>query len=391
MYNLKVHQRNKHGNQLNKAPTTLSVGPDGGRAPTTYHAPGPEVGRAPTTVSVPPLRMGVPYAPHTSHYGYGVQAPTTQYGHHGSTSHQHVSNPHPYAHPYINNQVGPGAQSIPPTRLMAQHPHKYEYGEEVRAPTKVSVGPKGPKAPNTTIKLNHNKIAPAVRGGNTAYNHCAATSPTSNIQSTHQMTHQMHPATQYHNRMCPVTQDQNMMDADFTHFLALEFSHDTMLNRFENNFKKLQESMSQIEGMGKAARLSSLHLIIATLNAQNSEEAEEIHEKSRQVLMRFMDLINAPSGIMVTFDGVSFGEHQVDMNLVLLDNELDRFITDYSFNPHLGIYRKCKLEKQAKTELKASVVGVKLGSLVAKYLTLRENQKGPVARSPLAELEFISS
>ena len=54
MYNLKVHQRNKHGNQLNKAPTTLSVGPDGGRAPTTYHAPGPEVGRAPTTVSVPP-------------------------------------------------------------------------------------------------------------------------------------------------------------------------------------------------------------------------------------------------------------------------------------------------------------------------------------------------
>ena len=149
MYNLKVHQRNKHGNQLNKAPTTLSVGPDGGRAPTTYHAPGPEVGRAPTTVSVPPLRMGVPYAPHTSHYGYGVQAPTTQYGHHGSTSHQHVSNPHPYAHPYINNQVGPGAQSIPPTRLMAQHPHKYEYGEEVRAPTKVSVGPNGAKAPNT--------------------------------------------------------------------------------------------------------------------------------------------------------------------------------------------------------------------------------------------------
>ena len=80
--------------------------------------------------------------------------------------------------------------------------------------------------------------------------------------------------------MSPVTQDQNMMDADFTHFLALEFSHDTMLNRFENNFKKLQESMSEIEGMGKVATLSSLHLTIATLNAQNSEEVEEIQEKS---------------------------------------------------------------------------------------------------------------
>ena len=131
------------------------------------------------------------------------------------------------------------------------------------------------------------------------------------------MGHQMCPATQNHNRMCPVTEDQNGMDADFTHLLSLDFSHDTMLNRFENNFKKLQESMSQIEGMGKAAKSSSLHLTIATLNAQNSEEVEEIQEKSRQVFLRFMDLINAPSGIMVNFDGVSFGEHQVGLNQVL--------------------------------------------------------------------------
>ena len=71
-----------------------------------------------------------------------------------------------------------------------------------------------------------------------------------------------------------------------------------------------------------------------------------------------------------------------------LDKELGRFITDYSFSPHLSIYKQCKLEMEAKAQLKASVVGVRLGSLVAKYLTLRENQRGPVARSPL---EFISS
>ena len=29
--------------------------------------------------------------------------PNTQYGYDGSTSHQHVSNPHPYVHPYLNN------------------------------------------------------------------------------------------------------------------------------------------------------------------------------------------------------------------------------------------------------------------------------------------------
>ena len=65
MYNLNVHQRNKHGNQPYRSPTAMSVGPNGPRAP--------------TIVSVPPQRMGV-------QYGNGVEA---------ATSHQHASNPHP--------------------------------------------------------------------------------------------------------------------------------------------------------------------------------------------------------------------------------------------------------------------------------------------------------
>ena len=106
---------------MNLGRTTISVGQDREQTPTTYRAPAREVGLAPTTVLFPPERMRV-------QYGIGVQAATSQ---------QHVSNPHPYVHPYINNQVRCGVQSIPPTRLMAQHPHKYEYGEEVRAPSKV--------------------------------------------------------------------------------------------------------------------------------------------------------------------------------------------------------------------------------------------------------------
>ena len=60
LYNLNVHQRNKHGNQPYRAPTKMSVGPNGSRAP--------------TTVSIPPL------------YGNAVQA----------VAHQHASNPHPH-------------------------------------------------------------------------------------------------------------------------------------------------------------------------------------------------------------------------------------------------------------------------------------------------------
>ena len=53
--------QNQYHGPYSRAPTTISVAQDGGRAPTTYYAPGPEVGRAPTTVSVPPQRIGVQY------------------------------------------------------------------------------------------------------------------------------------------------------------------------------------------------------------------------------------------------------------------------------------------------------------------------------------------
>ena len=85
LYNLNVHQRHKYGNQ-----SEMSVGHNGMRAP--------------TSVSIPPN-----------------------------------------VHPYLNH----GYQPIPQNWFMAQHPHGYEYGEEVRAPTKVRVGPNGPRAPTT--------------------------------------------------------------------------------------------------------------------------------------------------------------------------------------------------------------------------------------------------
>ena len=110
-----------------RAPTKMSVGPNGSRAP--------------TTVSIPPL------------YGNGVQAAATQ---------QHASNPHPHLN--HANQDASAVKSVPTTWFMAQHPHGYEYGKEVRAPTKVSVGPdwqaapskisvapSGPRAPTTIL------------------------------------------------------------------------------------------------------------------------------------------------------------------------------------------------------------------------------------------------
>jgi hypothetical protein len=119
-YNLRRHIKNKHENKPNRAPTTLSVGQDGGRAP--------------TTVSVPPQRMGV-------QYGNGFQA---------ATSHQHASNPHPYVHPYLNNANQ--QHNTYPQRTPSMVGNNMYYAEETRAPTVMSVGPNGPRA-HTTVSV----------------------------------------------------------------------------------------------------------------------------------------------------------------------------------------------------------------------------------------------
>ena len=46
-WNMKINNGSKHEN---KAPTTISVGSEGGRAPTTYRESGPDVGPAPTSI-----------------------------------------------------------------------------------------------------------------------------------------------------------------------------------------------------------------------------------------------------------------------------------------------------------------------------------------------------
>ena len=127
---------------------------------------------------------------------------------------------------------------------------------------------------------------------------------------------------------------------------------------------------------------------------------EEVQVKSTQVFLEFMN--HARSGILLTFDGMSCGDHQVGMNLALgceaveylrqkLNQELGRFITDYSFGIHLTLFRGCKLDEETKAQLKASIIGVNLGSIVVQHLVLRKNRRDSVKREALTELAFCST
>ena len=114
--------QNQYHGPYSRAPTAISVGPNGPRAP--------------TIVSVPQQRMGV-------QYGSGVQPPTT-------------SNPHPYVNPYLNNNNQ--QPNTYPQQKPAMIANNLYYAEETRAPTQISVDPNGPRAP-TTVSV------PPQRGG----------------------------------------------------------------------------------------------------------------------------------------------------------------------------------------------------------------------------------
>ena len=62
-------------------------------------------------------------------------------------SYHHASKAHPYEHPYLGNN---NQQSNPyPQRTPEMVANNTYYAKETRAPTKISVGPNGPRAPTT--------------------------------------------------------------------------------------------------------------------------------------------------------------------------------------------------------------------------------------------------
>ena len=67
-----------------------------------------------------------------------------------------ASNPHPYVHPYVQQQQ-PNSHPQRTAEMVANNTY---YAKETRAPTKISVGPNGSRAPTTYFltPVRENKI-----------------------------------------------------------------------------------------------------------------------------------------------------------------------------------------------------------------------------------------
>ena len=94
----------------------------------------------------------------------------------------------------------------------------------------------------------------------------------------------------------------------FTHFICLEFNENELKEKFVEKIQKLQETLKSVENIGKAAKASSLHLTIATLNVKDGE-LDTVLKKAKTVHERFVDLLDAPDGLMVAVNQIGFGDY----------------------------------------------------------------------------------
>ena len=171
-----------------------------------------------------------------------------------------------------------------------------------------------------------------------------------------------------------------------SHFVSLEIRKDKMLEVFSEKLKVLQEDLSQVPDIGKPAKPGSLHITIATLNI-GSEEMSMVTEMLDTAIRRYVDLTNPTTGLVVGFQGIGFGDDAIWTPMTLgaaslkilrelVEDEVESYITDRRFLPHLTIYRKCATNEEVKEGVKSSVKKIKLECLTIEAITLRGRKTG---------------
>ena len=106
------------------------------------------------------------------------------------------------------------------------------------------------------------------------------------------------------------------------------------------------------------------------------------------------EMLNSTTGLVVSFQGVGFGDDAVWTNMTLgaaslkilrelLEDEVESYLTDRRFTPHLRVYRKCATTEEMKKGVCAAVKEVKLGCLTIEAITLRGRKTGPEVPEPI--------
>ena len=165
------------------------------------------------------------------------------------------------------------------------------------------------------------------------------------------------------------------------------------LENFKDKAKEMQETLEQVPLIGKPAKMNSFHVTMGTLRV-HEVELEAVTRMIGTAVECYVNMLNSSDGVILSFKGVGFGDEAVwtKMNLgassvqvlrELLEDEVDPYLTDGRFQPHITVYRKCVSDEETRRNVEAAVQEMKLGCVLADRVTLRERKNGPEIKEPL--------
>ena len=165
----------------------------------------------------------------------------------------------------------------------------------------------------------------------------------------------------------------------------MECTPDTAWDIFREKVEALQEDAALVFPMGKKIKVTSMHLTIGTLLLKE-EEVQKVHDQLQELTQKFLDVVGATYGLMLTFQGIGWGDHrkiwaEAKMGAApimayreLLEDTFDPFLTDSRFHMHLLVFKNVKATPQEKARFKASNIYVTLSPINLEMVTLRERK-----------------
>ena len=154
------------------------------------------------------------------------------------------------------------------------------------------------------------------------------------------------------------------------------------------------------EQQGKAAKLHSLHITLATLLV-NEDEMAFVIQSVADAVDQFKRVYSGEDGIRCDFQGIStyrdvvFLEMALGANAfktfkdILMINGLHRFITDQCQSPHMTYVRKLDLSDVERSAMLTMMDDVKTSRITLDTLSLRERkQAGEPVKPPVREFSL---
>ena len=115
-----------------------------------------------------------------------------------------------------------------------------------------------------------------------------------------------------HHPLRSLPQDGLQGGADLTHFTSMECTPNTAWDIFSEKVEALQEDAALVFPIGKKIKVTSMHLTIGTLLLKE-EEVQKVHDQLQELTQKFLDVVGATYGLMLTFQGIGGGGPQENL------------------------------------------------------------------------------